>query len=234
MVWAMPTLGDVLKELRIKRGLGLNQLAHQAGVQKSTLSLVERNLQSGMSEQNLARLAHHLGTTSEAIKLRAGIPPKQPEDLKPHAEAYTPEGFPMLRIGTVLHNERTRRHLNQRQLCDNAGIALGRYQMIERGGRRVPGGGWEIADPTSEEISRLCAALDITEEFLRQEAGVELPMKPRVDDEIPLGAAAASGDPSHLTSIMSDLATAVRDLRDEVRQLRKDRGDVEPVDPAEG
>ena len=166
-------MGDVLKELRIERGLGLNQLALKANVQKSMLSLVERNKQSGMSEKNLAKVAHALGTTSDAIKARAGIRPRPPKDLEPHVDAYSEAGWPLLRLGSIIKERRKSLGWTQRTASDSAGVGLGRYQIIENGGRKMPGGGWQIADPTDVEITRICDALGIVESYARSEAGLD-------------------------------------------------------------
>lgn len=50
-------IGDRVKKLRLERKMSLSELAEQAGVAKSYLSSLERNLQSNPSIQFLEKIA---------------------------------------------------------------------------------------------------------------------------------------------------------------------------------
>lgn len=56
-------IGDRVKRLRLEKKMSLTELADQAGVAKSYLSSLERNLQSNPSIQFLEKIATVLGVT---------------------------------------------------------------------------------------------------------------------------------------------------------------------------
>ncbi|NMD69764.1 helix-turn-helix domain-containing protein [Bacillus sp. DNRA2] len=56
-------IGDRVKRLRQEKKMSLTELADQAGVAKSYLSSLERNLQSNPSIQFLDKIANVLGVT---------------------------------------------------------------------------------------------------------------------------------------------------------------------------
>lgn len=58
-------IGDRVKRLRQEKKMSLTELAEQAGVAKSYLSSLERNLQSNPSIQFLEKIANVLGVTVE-------------------------------------------------------------------------------------------------------------------------------------------------------------------------
>ncbi|TCP30244.1 transcriptional regulator [Scopulibacillus darangshiensis] len=60
-------LGSYIKELRIQKNLSLTELAERAGVSKSYLSTIERDLQKNPSIQFLEKIASVLDTTVESI-----------------------------------------------------------------------------------------------------------------------------------------------------------------------
>ena len=60
-------IGERIKLLREKKGYTLTQLADLAGVSKSYLSYIERNLQTNPSLQLLSKLAITLETTLEYL-----------------------------------------------------------------------------------------------------------------------------------------------------------------------
>lgn len=60
-------LGDYIKGLREKKGYSLTQLADKAGVSKSYLSMIERNLQQNPSIQFLEKISEILGRSVESI-----------------------------------------------------------------------------------------------------------------------------------------------------------------------
>ncbi|WP_318505817.1 helix-turn-helix domain-containing protein [Bacillus sp. T3] len=56
-------IGDRVKRLRLEKKMSLTELADQAGVAKSYLSSLERNLQSNPSIQFLEKIATVLGVS---------------------------------------------------------------------------------------------------------------------------------------------------------------------------
>lgn len=60
-------IGERIKHLRKKKGYTLTQLADLAGVSKSYLSYIERNLQNNPSLHLLSKLAMTLETTLEYL-----------------------------------------------------------------------------------------------------------------------------------------------------------------------
>jgi len=60
-------IGSRLKQLRLKRGLSINELSERAGVSKSYLSYIERGIQKNPSLQVLSRLAKTLDTNVEDL-----------------------------------------------------------------------------------------------------------------------------------------------------------------------
>jgi XRE family transcriptional regulator of biofilm formation len=60
-------VGERIKELRKKKGYSISELAKYAGVSKSYLSYIERNVQKNPSLQFLAKLAKTLDTTIEYL-----------------------------------------------------------------------------------------------------------------------------------------------------------------------
>ncbi|MHA6485287.1 helix-turn-helix domain-containing protein [Paenibacillus sp. strain BS8-2] len=68
-------IGERIKSLREKKGYSITKLADLAGVSKSYLSYIERNVQNNPSLQVLAKIAYHLDTNMEYL-LGEDIPPK--------------------------------------------------------------------------------------------------------------------------------------------------------------
>lgn len=62
-------IGDRVKKLRLERKLSLSELALKAGVAKSYLSSLERNLQTNPSIQFLEKIATVLGVPIDTIIL---------------------------------------------------------------------------------------------------------------------------------------------------------------------
>lgn len=60
-------IGNRIQQLRKSKGLSLSELAEKAGVAKSYLSNVERNIQSNPSIQILEKLAHVLNIPLESL-----------------------------------------------------------------------------------------------------------------------------------------------------------------------
>ncbi len=62
------SLGAKIRQLRLKRGMGQEQLAIEASVDQSALSKFERGKRSsGFSEAALERMANSLGTTLDEL-----------------------------------------------------------------------------------------------------------------------------------------------------------------------
>lgn len=60
-------VGERIKELRKSKGYSISELAKIAGVSKSYLSYIERDVQKNPSLQFLSKLAHTLDTTIEYL-----------------------------------------------------------------------------------------------------------------------------------------------------------------------
>ncbi|OKL37877.1 helix-turn-helix domain-containing protein [Domibacillus mangrovi] len=60
-------IGERIRELRIKKGLSLTELANRAGVAKSYISSVERQLQLNPSIQFLNKISRVLDVTVEKL-----------------------------------------------------------------------------------------------------------------------------------------------------------------------
>lgn len=60
-------IGDKVKKFRIEKGLSLTELAERAGVAKSYLSSIERNIQSNPSIQFLEKIASVLDIPIESL-----------------------------------------------------------------------------------------------------------------------------------------------------------------------
>lgn len=60
-------IGKRIKELRIDKGISLNQLAERAGVAKSYLSYIERDLQTNPSLHFLQKICEVLEVDIEAL-----------------------------------------------------------------------------------------------------------------------------------------------------------------------
>ncbi|GIN89518.1 transcriptional regulator [Siminovitchia terrae] len=60
-------IGLYIKELREKRGFSLSKLALKAGISKSYLSYIERDMQKNPSLQVLSKIARPLGVSVEQL-----------------------------------------------------------------------------------------------------------------------------------------------------------------------
>lgn len=60
-------IGERIKTLREKKGYSITKLADLAGVSKSYLSYIERNVQNNPSLQVLAKIAYHLDSDIEYL-----------------------------------------------------------------------------------------------------------------------------------------------------------------------
>jgi len=60
-------IGERIKSLREQKGYSITKLAALAGVSKSYLSYIERNVQNNPSLQVLSKLAFHLDSTIEYL-----------------------------------------------------------------------------------------------------------------------------------------------------------------------
>jgi transcriptional regulator with XRE-family HTH domain len=68
-----PALGDAIRELRAKRGISQEDLAHQAGITTSTLSTIERG-RSNPTWGTVKGIAHALGVSvNDLAKLEAKL-----------------------------------------------------------------------------------------------------------------------------------------------------------------
>jgi len=69
-------IGERIKKLRLQHGMSLTELAERAGIAKSYISSIERNLQSNPSIQVLEKIAGVFNTTAENL-LKENLNPKQ-------------------------------------------------------------------------------------------------------------------------------------------------------------
>jgi XRE family transcriptional regulator of biofilm formation len=60
-------IGERIKRLRLQRGISLTELAEKAGVAKSYISSIERNLQQNPSIQFLEKIAHVLRVPIDSL-----------------------------------------------------------------------------------------------------------------------------------------------------------------------
>ncbi|MFX3623074.1 MAG: helix-turn-helix domain-containing protein [Ectobacillus sp.] len=60
-------IGERIKRLRLQRGISLTELAEKAGVAKSYISSIERNLQQNPSIQFLEKIAQVLRVPVDAL-----------------------------------------------------------------------------------------------------------------------------------------------------------------------
>ncbi|MDT8861924.1 helix-turn-helix domain-containing protein [Alkalihalobacillus sp. MEB130] len=60
-------IGERVKKYRLEKGYSLSELAEKAGVAKSYLSSIERNIQSNPSIQFLEKVSFVLGVTVEHL-----------------------------------------------------------------------------------------------------------------------------------------------------------------------
>ncbi|WP_028399406.1 helix-turn-helix domain-containing protein [Ectobacillus panaciterrae] len=60
-------IGERIKRLRLQRGISLTELAEKAGVAKSYISSIERNLQQNPSIQFLEKIAHVLHVPVDSL-----------------------------------------------------------------------------------------------------------------------------------------------------------------------
>ncbi|BAC14480.1 helix-turn-helix domain-containing protein [Oceanobacillus iheyensis] len=62
-------IGEKIKQLRLEKRMSISELAEKAGVAKSYLSSIERNLQSNPSIQFIEKISNVLGVTVNEIIL---------------------------------------------------------------------------------------------------------------------------------------------------------------------
>jgi len=74
-------IGERIKSLREKKGYSITKLADLAGVSKSYLSYIERNVQNNPSLQVLAEIAYHLDTNMEYLLGEELAPKVSVEDV---------------------------------------------------------------------------------------------------------------------------------------------------------
>ncbi|WP_214628636.1 helix-turn-helix domain-containing protein [Paenibacillus agaridevorans] len=74
-------IGERIKSLREKKGYSITKLADLAGVSKSYLSYIERNVQNNPSLQVLAKIAYHLDTNMEYLLGEELAPKVSVEDV---------------------------------------------------------------------------------------------------------------------------------------------------------
>jgi XRE family transcriptional regulator, master regulator for biofilm formation len=72
-------VGEKIKKLRLKQGYSLSELAERAGVSKSYLSYIERNVYKNPSLQFLSKLASTLETSIEYFLEKEPVLTKQVE-----------------------------------------------------------------------------------------------------------------------------------------------------------
>ena len=73
-------LGILLRELRIQKGLGVNQLAGYVGISGAEISRIERGERKRIPPDLLKQLAPRLGVTYEFLMKEAGYLPGRTAD----------------------------------------------------------------------------------------------------------------------------------------------------------
>lgn len=74
-------IGEKVKRLRTEKGLSISELAERAGVAKSYLSSIERNIQSNPSIQFLEKIAAVLDISVESLLLETEPTETEQEEL---------------------------------------------------------------------------------------------------------------------------------------------------------
>ncbi|MBD2872053.1 XRE family transcriptional regulator [Paenibacillus arenilitoris] len=74
-------IGERIKNLREKKGLSITKLADLAGVSKSYLSYIERNMQNNPSLQVMAKIAAPLDSNIEYLLGEDHLPKLQEEEV---------------------------------------------------------------------------------------------------------------------------------------------------------
>ncbi|WP_413377742.1 helix-turn-helix domain-containing protein [Alkalihalobacillus sp. 1P02AB] len=77
-------IGDQVKKYRLEKGYSLTELADKAGVAKSYLSSIERNIQSNPSIQFLEKVAAMLNVSVEDLLYDEKSQPEKETDLDPN------------------------------------------------------------------------------------------------------------------------------------------------------
>lgn len=85
-VKSIKQFGDLLKKLRKKRGLGVNQLASYVGISGAEISRIERGERKKIDPNLLKKLAPKLDVTYEYLMQQAGY---LPERIGEREEIYT-------------------------------------------------------------------------------------------------------------------------------------------------
>ena len=80
------SLGEVIREIRVARGLTQGQVAYKAGTVGVYICQLESGVRNNPSAELLARIALALGTTPDYILRRVGILPEQEETLSPEVQ----------------------------------------------------------------------------------------------------------------------------------------------------
>lgn len=101
-------VGDVVRKLRLERGWTIEELGERAGVNKATVSAIERG-ESNAREETLAKLAASLGTTTAGIYAGTAttvvvhgetkIPASDVEDGVIDVSGHTPFDIPVIAEG---------------------------------------------------------------------------------------------------------------------------------------
>lgn len=80
-------IGNVVRALRIARGIGVNQLGNAIGLEPSNLSRFERGLPGGVhTAKYLDQIASKLGTSASILYVVSEIAAAKPEILQEPAE----------------------------------------------------------------------------------------------------------------------------------------------------
>ncbi|WP_084134722.1 helix-turn-helix domain-containing protein [Paenibacillus harenae] len=74
-------IGERIKTLRKKKGLSITKLADLAGVSKSYLSYIERNMQNNPSLQVMAKIAAPLDSNIEYLLGKENVPKMHEEEI---------------------------------------------------------------------------------------------------------------------------------------------------------
>ena len=78
--------GDIIRHLRDARGWSQDDLARESGIDRTTISRVERGIQEQLWSSHLMQLASAFGVRPESL---VHNPPRLPSSDMPTAEAFT-------------------------------------------------------------------------------------------------------------------------------------------------
>lgn len=133
------TTGEMIKELRIKKGLSQEQLGKLVGVQRAAINKYEKGLVVNLKRKTIAKLAAALDVT--------------PTQLMGWDEVTAADAT----ISSNIKKYREAAGVSQQQLADFVGVPIARVISWERGERF----------PSVGQFEEICKALAVPADYLR-------------------------------------------------------------------